>query len=90
MFLLQEFLDFSCALAYLDVYREPHGVEEGVLIGFIKEWDEDTGDNVEKIAEILSLMTIIDIVQDKVKNEVDKLKDEKKSGNGFEELRMTS
>ena len=76
--MLQELLDFGRALAYLDVYREPRGVEEGVLIGFIEEWDEDVGDDVEKVAEILSVMTVIGIAQDEIKKEVDKLKDEKK------------
>ncbi|MGQ4892783.1 MAG: hypothetical protein ACP6IP_09900 [Candidatus Njordarchaeia archaeon] len=78
VFLLQELLDFSQALAYLDVYREPRGVEEGVLIGFIEEWDEDVGDDVEKVAEILGVMTVIGIVQDEMRNEMDKLKDEKR------------
>lgn len=78
VFLLQEPLDFSRALAYLDVHREPHNVEEGVLIGFIGEWDEDVGDDVEKVAEILSVMTAIGIARDEMKNEIDRLKDEKK------------
>ena len=78
VFLLGESLDFSRALAYLDVYREPRNVEEGVVIGFIEEWDKSLGDDVEKLAEILGLMTVIGIVKDEVRNEVDKLKDEKK------------
>ena len=73
VFLLQDFLDFDRALPLLDTYRDPNK-NDGLLIAFITDVDEEIYDNVEKIVEILSTMTLIDIIKDELKREKDRLK----------------
>ena len=78
VFLIGEFLDADSALSLLDEYHEPRSTEEGIIIGFLEEWYDDVGDDVDKIAELLAARTVISLVKDYVRNEADGLKDERK------------